>query len=88
VRSDRRQIPYAGQVEERPVRLSPLYRNEEAPVLFRHLAHDFADEILACLQKLIERHRDVDHSLESALVFGGDVAQHRRQNFRHRAGHG
>jgi hypothetical protein len=31
---------------------------------------DFANEILASLQKVIECHRLIDHSLETALVFG------------------
>ena len=43
-------------------------------MLFRHFADDFANEILTRLQKSIERHRILAHSVEAAHPCGYDSA--------------
>ena len=54
-------------------------------MLVGHFTHDFSNQVLTRLEKFIECDGLINHALETAPVFGGNVEPRGRKNLRHRA---
>ena len=74
----------AGQVDERPVRLPALYRQQEGAILFAKLGVEGRDKPLPRIEQRLERHRLASHLPELSVIEAGDVPAPRSKKLRNR----